>query len=125
VKRLTLESCLLLLYFEWIMKFREFPSLHDVVQKEPVRIPASARLIPKEKLCHAMDCACVLYVKPVLCLQRSSATTLLLRRYGWKAEMVIGAQLMPFKSHAWVEVEGIVVNDKPYIPNLYQVLERC
>ena len=72
-----------------------------------------------------MDCACVLYVKPVLCLQRSSATTLLLRRYGWKAEMVIGVQLMPFKSHAWVEVEGIVVNDKPYIPNLYQVLERC
>src|SRR6267142_2468310 len=28
--------------------------------------------------------------------------------------MVIGAQQMPFKAHAWVEVDGRVVNDKPY-----------
>lgn len=125
MKRLILESWLLLIHFEWLMKFREFHSLHDAVLKEPVRTTTSTRLIPKEQLCRAMDCACVLYVKRVLCLQRSSATTLLLRRHGWKAEMVIGAQLIPFQSHAWVEVEGIVVNDKPYIPNLYQVLERC
>ena len=26
--------------------------------------------------------------------------------------MVIGAQQMPFKTHAWVEVDGRVVNDK-------------
>jgi transglutaminase superfamily protein len=42
----------------------------------------------------------------VLCLQRSAATTLLLRRHGWDAEMVIGAKLLPFQSHAWVEVNG-------------------
>jgi hypothetical protein len=39
--------------------------------------------------------------------------------------MVIGAQLLPFLSHAWVEIEGCVVNDKPYIPEIFQVLERC
>jgi hypothetical protein len=39
--------------------------------------------------------------------------------------MVIGAQVLPFKSHAWVEVDGRVVNDKPYIPEIYRVLERC
>jgi hypothetical protein len=38
--------------------------------------------------------------------------------------MVIGAQQMPFRSHAWVEVEGRVVNDKPYTPEMYPVLER-
>jgi len=48
-----------------------------------------------------------------------------LRRHGLRAEMVIGAQMLPFKSHAWVEVGGIVVNDKPYIREIYQVLERC
>jgi hypothetical protein len=39
--------------------------------------------------------------------------------------MVLGAQMLPFKSHAWVEVDGIVVNDKPYMLEIYQVLERC
>jgi hypothetical protein len=72
-----------------------------------------------------MDLACVFYTKQILCLQRSAATTLLLRRHGIYAEMVIGAQMLPFKSHAWVEVDGAVVNDKPYVREIYQVLERC
>lgn len=80
---------------------------------------------PVKFLCRAMDFACVFYFKQVLCLQRSAATTVLLRRYGVPAEMVIGAQLLPFKSHAWVEVEEIPVNDKPYMREIYQVLERC
>jgi hypothetical protein len=61
----------------------------------------------------------------VMCLQRSAATTLLLRRHGFKAEMVIGAQILPFRSHAWVEIGGVVVNDKPYMPDIYRFLERC
>ena len=39
--------------------------------------------------------------------------------------MVIGAKQMPFKAHAWVEVDGRVVNDKRYMPELYGVLDRC
>jgi hypothetical protein len=72
-----------------------------------------------------MDLACVFYFKRVLCLQRSAATTVLLRRHGWNAEMVIGVQLMPFQSHAWVEVQSRVVNDKPYVTEIFQVLDRC
>jgi hypothetical protein len=60
-----------------------------------------------------------------MCLQRSAATRFLLRRHGLEAEMVIGAQIVPFKSHAWVEIEGAVVNDKPYMLDIYQILERC
>ena len=41
------------------------------------------------------------------------------------AQMVIGSQQMPFRSHAWVEVEGRVVNDKPYMREMYAVLDRC
>jgi hypothetical protein len=76
-------------------------------------------------LCHAADLACVFYFKQVLCLQRSAATALLLRRHGWDVEMVIGAQLNPFSSHAWVELKDEVVNDKPYMREIYRVLERC
>jgi hypothetical protein len=71
-----------------------------------------------------MDLACVFYFKKVLCLQRSAATTLLLRRYGWSAEMVTGVQIFPYKAHAWVELNNRVVNDKPYVSEIYQVLER-
>ena len=60
-----------------------------------------------------------------MCLQRSAATTLLLRRHGLHAELVIGAQILPFKSHAWTEIGGVVVNDKPYMMDIYRVLERC
>ena len=60
-----------------------------------------------------------------LCQQRSAATACLLRKCGVPAQLVIGAQQMPFKAHAWVEVDGRVVNDKPYTPEMYGVLDRC
>jgi hypothetical protein len=78
-----------------------------------------------EHVCHAVDLACIWYPKEVLCLQRSAATACLLKKYGTPAELVIGTQQMPFKSHAWVELEGRVVNDKPYMPEIYAVLDRC
>lgn len=125
MKRRVLESWLLLLDFDWIIRRGEFRELHRLVADEPVRSTTSARLPPYKDLCRAMDYACVLYFKRVLCLQRSAATTILLRRHGWNAEMVIGAQVLPFKSHAWCEVNGAVVNDKPYMQDIYEVLERC
>jgi len=125
MKRLVLEGWILLLYFEWIMRFRAFKTLQRIVGREAVLAIASPRLVPKGKLCEAMDFACVFYPKRVLCLQRSAATTMLLRRHGWSAEMVIGAQVLPFRAHAWVEVDGTVVNDKPYVADIFQPLERC
>jgi hypothetical protein len=125
MKRLILESWLLLLCFEWIIRFRGFSELHRIVREAPVWPTTNRELLPIERLSSAMDYASVFYFKRVLCLQRSAATTLLLRRHGWSAEMVIGAQMLPFKSHAWCEINGVVANDKPYMPEIYQVLERC
>ena len=76
-------------------------------------------------ICRAVDLACIWYPKEVLCLQRSATTAVLLKRRGVSAELVIGAQPVPFKAHAWVEVDGRVVNDKPYVPETYAVLDRC
>jgi hypothetical protein len=125
MKRKIVESWILLLYIEFLMRFRSFKTLHAVVRRCPIRQGTFVNMPSSESLCQAMDYACVFYFKQVLCLQRSSATTLLLRRYGWEAEMVIGARLTPFQSHAWVEIKGAVVNDKPYMQETYLVLERC
>jgi hypothetical protein len=78
-----------------------------------------------ERVCSAVDLACIWYWKEVLCLQRSAAAACLLKKNGVPAELVIGAQQMPFRAHAWVEVEGRVVNDKPYMQEIYTVLDRC
>jgi hypothetical protein len=122
---LVLESWISLLRFDFILRFRGLPRVHDSVRSQRVcsldRVPAPTAI----ELCHAVDLACVFYFKQVLCLQRSAVTTVLLRTYGWEAEMVIGAQIRPFKSHAWVEIDRSVVNDKPYMLEIYQELERC
>lgn len=122
--RRVVESWLLLLYIDWLMHFRGFRRIHAVVRERTLR-PATKVQESDRELSHAVDLTCVFYFKRVLCLQRSAATAILLRDHGWNAEMVIGAQLLPFQSHAWVEIDGRVVNDKPYIADIFQVLERC
>jgi hypothetical protein len=123
VKRLMLESWSLLFYFDCLMRFRGFGRIHSAVREQRV-LPVVKR-DDSASLCRAIDFACVFYFKRVLCLQRSAATAVLLRRHGWPAQMVIGAQLLPLQSHAWVEIGGCVVNDKPYIEGIFQMLERC
>jgi hypothetical protein len=78
-----------------------------------------------ERICAAIDMACIWYWKEVLCLQRSAVTACLLKRYGVSAQMIIGVQQIPFRAHAWVEVAGHVVNDKSYTPEMYAVLDKC
>lgn len=121
----VVESYLLLLYFEVVLRFRAFKALYEGIRKQRVRPCPTHKAVSTERLCRAVDIACVFYFKQVLCLQRSAATTVLLRRHGLSAEMVIGAQMIPCGFHAWVEVNHYVVNDRPYMLDIYQVLERC
>ena len=72
----------------------------------------------------AVDEACVWYLKRSACLQRSVVATWLLRREGIAATLVIGCRPVPFESHAWVEVDGAVVNDLPQYPRVFTVLDR-
>jgi hypothetical protein len=73
-------------------------------------------------LCDAIQMATCLYYKPVLCLQRAFCTTRLLRARGIRARLVIGYRPVPFLSHAWVEVDGRVVNDSPVYQQRLSVL---
>jgi hypothetical protein len=121
---LVLKAYWSLLQFDRFVTQRDFGSLYDQVRSRPVggMVDPSATV---ESLCAAVDMACIWYWREVLCLQRSAATTSLLRRYGVPAQLIIGAQQMPFKAHAWVEVNGRVVNDKSYVAEKYSVLDRC
>jgi hypothetical protein len=124
MSRLVLNAYMKLIEFDFYLAWRDFPALYQKVHQCPTAVHSrSTKSI--EQICSAIDIACIWYRKEVLCLQRSAATACLLRRHGVPAEMIIGAQPMPFRAHAWVEVAGRVVNDKPYMPEMYQVLDRC
>ncbi|MGE5113215.1 MAG: lasso peptide biosynthesis B2 protein [Acidobacteriaceae bacterium] len=121
---LVLEAYLSLIRFDLYLKRKDFESLYNKVRNYRTR-RTSASPAWVEAICSAVDLACIWYWKEALCLQRSAATVCLLRKYGVSAHLVIGAQQMPFKAHAWVEVDGRVVNDKRYIGELYSTLDRC
>lgn len=124
MKFLVLEAYLRLIQFDLYLARRNFQALHKKVREYPVRdLPTPADTT--ERICASIDLASIWYWKEVLCLQRSAATTCLLKRHGVPAQMILGAQQMPFKAHAWVEVEDRVVNDKPYMREIYAVLDRC
>lgn len=121
---LVLQAYLKLIQFDLYLARKNFAALYQKVRNYPLA-KNSFSSDAVERICAAVDMACIWYWKEALCLQRSSALACLLKRYGVPAQMVIGAQQMPFKAHAWVEVDGRVVNDKSYTPELYAVLDRC
>lgn len=121
---LTLRAYLKLILFDLYLARGNFSALYEKVRQYPRRkeVPEPGAI---QSICYAVDFACIWYWKEALCLQRSAATACLLKQYGVSAQMVLGAQQMPFKAHAWVEVDGEVVNDKRYTPEIYTVLDRC
>jgi hypothetical protein len=121
---LTLRAYWKLIRFDFYLARGNFAALYQNVRKHPIGCPVE-RPDVTERICAAVDMACIWYWKEVLCLQRSAAAACLLKRHGVPARMMIGAQQMPFKAHAWVEVDGRVVNDKPYMREMYAVLDRC
>jgi Transglutaminase-like superfamily len=121
---LVARAYLKLIRFEIYLARTDFAGLYKGVKNyAPGSHPSKPQ--PVDLVCRAVDIACVCYWKRVLCLQRSAVTACLLKRFGIPAHMIIGTQQMPLRSHAWVEVEGRVVSDKPYMRELYQVLAEC
>ena len=107
-----------LVLFDLYLARGNFAALYERVRACPVK---NKKVPPEtsERVCAAVDMASIWYWKKVLCLQRSAATACLLREHGVPAEMVIGAQHVPFRAHAWVEIGGRVVNDKSYTSEMY------
>jgi hypothetical protein len=127
--RRLIKALLMILSFDaLLLKTRAlggpaFEPLRKRVHLWPIT-PLSDSSVSVDAACEIVESACSWYPKNVLCLQRSAATTCFLRDQGVFAELVVGARKMPFAAHAWVEVSGRVVNDKPGVVARYRVMER-
>ena len=91
---LVLRSYVLVVKVDLLMRFRSLRAIHSLVRNQRVTPRSSDRRPAVEAICRAVGLACVFYVKPVLCLQRSAATTVLLRRCGWDARLADIAKRM-------------------------------
>ena len=113
-----------LLAYDFLSNFCRFETIYSTVKRWNVA-PRPAGPGTIDRVCNAVNYACVWYPKQALCLQRSFVTTHLLRKQGVEAHMVLGAQKLPFKAHAWVEVEGRAINERSNVKATYAVWDRC
>ena len=121
---LILKALIGLLAFDARGLDRNFPKMHSFVSKWPVAQRKDSDQAV-ELVCKAVNHACVWYPKRVRCIQRSAVTTCLLRSCGVPAQMVMGAQVLPVKAHAWTEVNGRAINERRDVQRVYAVWERC
>jgi hypothetical protein len=121
---LFVRAYMKLVFFDLVFTRGSFDVLYEKIRTYPIAAvhPTQDTV---ERICNAVDMAAIWYCKKVLCLQRAAATACLLRKRGLAAKVVIAAQQLPFKPHAWVEVDGQVVNDKPYMREVYSVVDCC
>ncbi|MCU1301778.1 MAG: hypothetical protein JWQ87_2062 [Candidatus Sulfotelmatobacter sp.] len=116
----VVKAFLGLALFDVILSCRSLESLCLLVQSWHVKHDgAASKSIVVSRISAAVDKASVWYPKKVLCLQRSAVTACLLRESGIRAKMFVGIRQMPLLAHAWVEVDGSVVNDFPRVKIFY------
>jgi len=116
---------MLLMALDLILKLRGFSAFYKVVQNWPVRgiIADDSDLIGS--ICAKSDQAAAYYFRRALCLQRAALTTCLLRSVGVPAQFVMGCRKYPFYGHAWVEVNGKVINDPQNVQKFFTQMDRC
>jgi hypothetical protein len=121
---LVWQALLGLLAFDLLGLGRNFARMHLCVSKWPIATQVMQGN-EVDRVCCAINDACIWYPKRVLCLQRSAITTCLLRNCGIPAKMVMGAQSLPFKAHAWAEVNDQPINERNDVQKIYAILECC
>jgi Transglutaminase-like superfamily/Coenzyme PQQ synthesis protein D (PqqD) len=120
----TLQALFWLVVYAGLVRLKGFAAVHRLT-KSPVRLSEVKRQSDEQaclQVCEAVDRAQVYLFRQALCLQRSVVISRLLRARGVAAQVVIAAHLMPFKSHAWVEVDRLVINDSQNVQRYYDVI---
>lgn len=122
-KSLIVRCWLSLLWIDVRLRVQEYPAVRRFLMKR-----TSSRRAPRHSpvlLSEAMDLASIFYFRRISPLHRALCRAILLRDHGWAAELVVGLQLLPIESYAWVEIEGTPVHERAGALDTYQVLDRC
>ena len=121
---LFFQALFMLLAYDLLSALCCFQTIYFVVRGWKVNSKTGGQGVI-DRVCVAVNYACIWYPKQTLCLERSFVTTYLLRKHGVAAQMVLGAQKLPFKAHAWVEVDGQAINERSNVQATYTVWDKC
>jgi hypothetical protein len=118
---LTIHSLLELLRYDVAHRIFGYRLIHrSIVRKRDAATAGCAF----DTALEAFNRALILYPKRVMCLQRSVALARVLCGLGLQPRVVIGYRPRPFFGHAWVELDGAVVNDSVAYREQLLVLDR-
>lgn len=116
-QRFRVRQFLIALYWELLTSARlKFHPLSSVVaQYQNIRcrsvVDGDIAWFKMRRWASAFDSTALILGRADRCLARSLALLKVLRRSGVAAELVIGVRSDPFSAHAWVQREGVVLND--------------
>jgi hypothetical protein len=121
---LFFQAFFMLIAYDILSALCRFQTIYSMVRSWKVKgKTAEAGVV--DRVCVAVNYACIWYPKQALCLQRSFVVIYLLRKHGIAAQMILGAQKLPFKAHAWVEVDGRPINERSNVQATYAVWDKC
>jgi Transglutaminase-like superfamily len=120
----VVEAYALLICWDVFMKRRSFADLYQAIRSVGV-VPRITVADSADDVYDSLEIACALYGKQVLCLQRSCVLIRMLRVRGYAAQLTIGSQRTPFRAHAWVTLDGVVLRDKLAQRESFLVMEVC
>ena len=114
-KRMLLAAWLWLPLFWLGLRVLGLPRFQAWLLKVPARSALSLTIPVVKTLGEAVNIAARHTPCPVTCLTRSLLLSWLLHRRGVASDLRIGVRLTrgTLEAHAWVECEGVPVNDRP------------
>ncbi len=121
---IVLEAFWELVCYDVFIRVNTFAELHSRVKNQKTKAGRPSSTNPSA-ICDGLGVACGLYPTETFCLKRSYVLVRMLRRRAVDARMIFGVQKLPFKAHAWVEVDGIPIDDLQVLREHFTVLEAC
>ena len=122
-QRTLLAACLWLPFFWLSLRVLGLARLQALLQSQPLAAQlAPVLMLPEiQALGEAVNIAARHLPFPATCLTRSLLLGWLLRRRGVQSQVRIGVRLTQgaLDAHAWVECEGVPVNDSPDVSSQF------
>jgi hypothetical protein len=117
---LVIESAATLMWCVAIVRFRGLASMCSKLKR--MEVSTGIQSLPIDTLCHAVASAAVFLPLQLSSSERAATLAILLRRHGWTARFVLGAQVLPPELYAWVEIDKRVIGDSSDLRAIYRVL---
>ncbi|MGF1482329.1 MAG: lasso peptide biosynthesis B2 protein [Cyanophyceae cyanobacterium] len=123
-RALVRQALALLALVALLLKFKGLQYTQAMLNKRLAKNPVVPRANPLTATTRAVRIA-ARYSRGSACLSQSLVLWYLLRRQGIESELCIGVRRTEqFQAHAWVEYEGMVLNDTPDVRIRYAAFDQ-